>query len=175
MTLIRKTLATLLASSKKSLVTTVISASTVASAKDVELMDGVLEKAVIGFAQIFIVLAGVFVYWLIFYPLKRWLAEKNLSRTIQQQQLTELIIAAAEGNDDEIERLLSQGSDVNEAGKSGETALMLAAKNDKRSTVRLLLAKGANPNAVTIKGNTARDIAKKQGHGYVVDILAVDS
>jgi K+ transporter len=171
MTLIRKTLATLLASTKTSLFTTVISASSVASAKDVELMDGVLEKAVIGGAEGLIIGAAAIFYFMVWQPLKRWLSNKKLTHTIQQQQLTELMIAAAEGNDDEVERLLGQGSDVNKAGKSGETALMLAAKNDKRSTVRLLLAKGANPNAVTIKGNTARDIAKKQGNSYVVDIL----
>jgi hypothetical protein len=171
MMLIRKMKLPQLVMAKTALLTVALSVSTIAVAKDVELMDGVLEKAVIGFAQIFIVLAGVVVYWLIFYPLKRWLAEKKLSRTIQQQQLSELMIASAEGNDDEVEKLLGQGSDVNAAGKSGETALMLAAKNDKRSTVRLLLAKGANAYAVTIKGNTARDIAKKQGHSFVVDIL----
>ena len=175
MTLIRNILAIKLASTKTALVTAALSASTVASAKDVELMDGVLEKAVIGGAEGLIMGAAAIVYFMVWQPLKRWLSNKKLSRTIQQQQLTELMIAAAEGNDEEVERLLNQGSDVNEAGKSGETALILAAKNDKRSTVRLLLAKGANPNAVTIKGNTARDIAKKQGHGYVVDILAVDS
>lgn len=171
MALIRNTLAILLASTKTSLITAVISASTVASAKSVELTDGLLEKAVIGGAEGLIMGAAAIVYFMVWQPLQRWLSNKKLSRTIQKQQLTELMIASAEGNDGEVERLIDQGSDVNEAGKSGETALILAAKNDKRSTVRLLLARGANPNAVTTKGNTARDIAKMQGHSYVVDIL----
>ena len=175
MTLIRKIKLTKLVMTKTALLTAALSVSTIAVAKEVELMDGVLEKTVVGFAQIFIVLVGVIVYWLIFYPLKRWLADKKLARSIEKQQITALMIAAAEGDDTEVEKLIDQGSDVNEAGRSGETALMLAAKNDKRSTVRLLLAKGANRNATTVKGNTARDIAKKQGHSYVVDILMEES
>jgi hypothetical protein len=59
MTLIRKTKLTKLVMTKTALLTAALSISTIAVAKEVELMDGVLEKAVVGFAQIFVVLVGV--------------------------------------------------------------------------------------------------------------------
>jgi len=139
----------------------------VATARDGNL----LEAAVIGGAQGAIIGVAAIIYFMVWKPFKSWLDKRNTAKQIEKQQLTALMLAAAAGDDTEVETLLKQGSDVNEAGKSGETALMLAAKNDKRSTVRLLLANGANPNAMTAKGNTARDIAKTQGHSYVVDIL----
>lgn len=130
-----------------------------------------LEAAVIGGAQGTIIGVAAIIYFMVWKPFKSWLGKRNTIKQIEKQQLTALMLAAAEGDDLEVEKLIQQGRDVNEAGKSGETALMLAAKNDKRSTVRLLLVNGANPNAMTTKGNTARDIAKKQGHAYSVDIL----
>jgi hypothetical protein len=131
-----------------------------------------LEAAVIGGAEGLILgLAAVF-YYFIWIPVRKRLSIKRDKKLILENELNPLMIAAADGNDDEIEKLLSQGFDVNIAGKLGLTALMLAARNDKRSTARLLIKNGANVFAKTEKGNDARDIARKYKHLEMSSILS---
>jgi hypothetical protein len=130
------------------------------------------EAAVIGGAQGLIIGVAAIIYFFIWKPLKKKLAEAQQKKAIYTKQLTPLMVAAAEGNDTEVTRLIAEGADVNACGKSGETALMMAAKNDRRATVRLLLEHGADVFAKTQKGNTARDIARQHKMVVVADILS---
>jgi ankyrin repeat protein len=147
---------------------TLVVLPTVAVAKEQTLA----ETAVIGGAQGLIMgVAGV-LYFFVWKPLKKKRDAANQKKTILANELTPLMVAAAEGNDEEVGRLIAEGADVNACGKSGETALMMAAKNDRRATVRLLLQSGADVLAKTSKGNTARDIARQHKRLEVADILA---
>ncbi len=71
-----------------------------------------------------------------------------------------LLLAAAEGDTAQIERLLTQGASADTLGPNGETALMLAIRNGKRDVVELLLAKGTDMHIKTPKGSTALSVAK---------------
>lgn len=63
------------------------------------------------------------------------------------QAAGELVVAAARGNDQEVERLLKTGRSVNEVDPNhGWTALFDAAQKGHFSTVKLLLQHGANVN-----------------------------
>ena len=57
--------------------------------------------------------------------------------------------AAARGPDELVRLLLENGSDPNETGISGGTALHLALKTNRVSTVKVLLDSGANPHMIT--------------------------
>ncbi len=81
-------------------------------------------------------------------------AEKSLPGT------PDLLLAAADGDTAQIERLLTEGASVDTLGPNGETALMLAIRNGKRDVVELLLAKGADMHIKTPKGSTALSVAK---------------
>lgn len=135
------------------------------------------EVAVIGGAQGLILGLAAIIYFMLWKPFKKKIDERNQLKVINKNNLTELMIASAEGDDEKVTLLLTQGCDVNEVGNSGETSLMFAAKNDKRSTLRILIANGANLDAKTKSGSTALDLAKKHGNSFVVDILnnAIDS
>ena len=139
----------------------------------VEAKEGSLaEAAVIGAAEGTIMGIAAIIYFFVWKPLMKKRDEAKQKKTIVRNELTPLIVAAAEGDDAEITRLLAEGDDVNECGKSGETPLMMAAKNDRRTTVRLLLQSGADVYLKTTKGNTARDIARQHKMFVVADILS---
>ncbi len=139
----------------------------------VEAKEGSLaEAAVIGAAEGTIMGIAASIYFFVWKPLKKKRDEAKQKKTIVSNELSPLMVAAAEGEDAEIARLLTEGADINACGKSGETALMLAAKNDRRTTVRLLLQSGADVYAKTAKGNTARDIARQQKNFVVSDIIS---
>ena len=81
-------------------------------------------------------------------------AEKNPPST------PDLLLAAADGDTTQIEKLLAEGASVDTLGPNGETSLMLAIRNGKRDVVELLLAKGADVHVKTPKGSTALSVAK---------------
>ena len=78
---------------------------------------------------------------------ERFCSEKP-SRTNAQRDCTALMLAAEDGNIDQVRALLRSGAKVNEAKGSGHTALMLAAGRDHLEIVQTLLKAGADPNAV---------------------------
>ena len=161
-------LISLLMRTKKLLALTHVVLPSLVAAKE----GSIAEAAVIGAAQGTIIGVALVLYFFIWKPLKKKREEIKQQKTIVNNELTKLIVAASEGNDTEIERLLSEGEDINASGKIGETALMMAAKNDRRTTVRLLLKNGADVYAKTAKGNTARDIARQHKKLVVADILS---
>ena len=153
---------------KKLLMLTLVVLPSLVSAKEGSLA----EAAVIGAAEGTIIGIAASIYFFVWKPIMKKIDEAKQKKTIVRNELTPLIVAAAEGNDTEIERLLSECEDVNVSGKLGETALMMAAKNDRRTTIRLLLKSGADVYAKTAKGNTARDIARQHKKFVVADILS---
>jgi len=153
---------------KKLLALTLVVLPSLVAAKEGSLA----EAAVIGAAQGIIIGVAAILYFFVWKPLKKKRDEIKQQKTIVNNELTQLIVAASEGDDMEIKRLLSEGEDINASGKLGETALMMAAKNDRRTTVRLLLKSGADVYAKTAKGNTARDIARQHKKLVVADILS---
>jgi hypothetical protein len=130
-----------------------------------------LESAVIGGAQGIIMGVCLILYLWVWRPLKKRRDERKRQRTIEMRSLTPLMIAAADGKDAEVIRLLDEGADVNAVGSAGESALILASQNDRRSTVRLLASRGTNLMHRTPKGNSARDIARQHKHLILADIL----
>jgi len=106
-----------------------------------------------------------------FFVVRNWWRKGYRKEVKEKQLLSELMIAAADGDDVEVARLLSAGENINAQGKSGETALMFAVKNNHLSTVKLLIEYGADLTMKTALGNTALDIAKKKSNADVVKML----
>jgi ankyrin repeat protein len=91
------------------------------------------------------------------------------------RQLNSLQMAAANGDNDLIRRLLRHGANINwpAADAHGRTALQAAAEFGRESTVRLLIAEGADVNAPAgrFRGLTALQAAAKGGFLCIADIL----
>jgi hypothetical protein len=71
----------------------------------------------------------------------------------------QLLSAAADGKNPEVESLLGKGAPVEAHDKRGRTPLMLAAQHGYADTVKLLLAKGARADARDKEGYTAYGLA----------------
>ena len=83
-------------------------------------------------------------------------------------QVTELHLAAGEGNTTSVLALIAAGADVKAKSHTGETALMWAARGGHTGTVKELLAAGADLNATSNGwpkyGETALTAAARYGH-----------
>jgi ankyrin repeat protein len=97
---------------------------------------------------------------------------KNAGYTDAQRWIP-LHVSVSTGDQDEVEKLLSQGVDVNVADDySRYTALHWAAINGHKELVKMLIAKGANINAKGgVFGATPIQYAADGNHREVVDIL----
>jgi hypothetical protein len=71
----------------------------------------------------------------------------------------QLLSAAADGKNSEVEALLGKGAPVEAQDKRGRTPLMLAAQHGHADTVKLLLSKGARADARDKSGYTAYGLA----------------
>lgn len=79
--------------------------------------------------------------------------------------------AAANGDVDELTRMLDDGADIEASKKNGVTALHVAAINGHDDCMRLLLEYGADADAVTDCGSTALYIAVWFEHPTCVQVL----
>ena len=79
--------------------------------------------------------------------------------------------AAQSGDRAAIERLIANGSDVNERTDGGWSALMLASYYGRDEAVRVLIEKGADVNASSDDGGTALLAASLNGHADIVKAL----
>ncbi len=79
--------------------------------------------------------------------------------------------AAAEGDIEQIESLISKGVDVNIKDESSATPLHTAAYYGQRDVAQILIAKGANINATNESGQTPLHIAAAFGKKYVPEVL----
>ncbi|MCX6774006.1 MAG: ankyrin repeat domain-containing protein, partial [Candidatus Micrarchaeota archaeon] len=62
----------------------------------------------------------------------------------QAQLDNKLLNAAGRGNNEEIQRLLKAGADINHKNMHGRTALMYAARTGQSETCKFLIEKGAD-------------------------------
>jgi hypothetical protein len=87
------------------------------------------------------------------------------------QGWTPLMLAALQGDEDAVRRLLIHGAEVNAINRAGGSALMTAALQGHHEVIRLLIAKVATVNAKNDKGWTALMYAAWNGHTDVVKTL----
>jgi putative aminopeptidase FrvX len=86
---------------------------------------------------------------------------------------TALQRAAAVGNKEVAELLLSYGANPNARDSGGLSALHYAATNDHKEMVELLIAKGADVNAKDASANTPLCNAVRSGHKDIAEMLLV--
>ena len=89
---------------------------------------------------------------------------------INRPQLTPLMNAAASDDLSRVEKLISQGADVRQRTKNGETALYEAIERldlnrDNLPVVDALLRAGADPNDIEIFGTSPLIISLTRDHG----------
>lgn len=87
-------------------------------------------------------------------------------------QLTPLMVASAEGNVEEVARLLGNGADPNERNPDAATALMFAVRNQENKAVYLLIKAGADPMLKNAKGKSALDLATTSQRSEIQRIIA---
>ena len=93
------------------------------------------------------------------------------SSTVTHLRPQTLLRAARDGNLQEVERLLAQGTDVNAQDDQRRTPLHLAAEAGHRAVVEALIEAGADANATDFNGHTATGLASGAGHDAVADLL----
>ena len=79
--------------------------------------------------------------------------------------------AAYQGDLTEIQRLVANGVNLDEADYDGRTCIHLAASEGKVDVVNFLIAKKININPVDRWGKTPYDDAKRHGHKQIAQIL----
>jgi hypothetical protein len=88
----------------------------------------------------------------------------------QEELGKQLIEAAAKGDQEEIERLIRRGANINHADKAGDTALIEAARYNHKECVLMLIDAGANVN-INTTGHTALSVVAALGYTECVSIL----
>ena len=83
----------------------------------------------------------------------------------------QLIKAAKDGNETEVERLIAAGADVNIQSKHGTTVLMRAAEKGHTEIAEMLIEKGADVNKQNEKGANALIKAIYYGHTEIAEML----
>lgn len=84
---------------------------------------------------------------------------------------SELHLAAARGQTDQVKVMLDKGMDINDINKHGKTPLMLAAAAGHTDTVLTLIERNALLDAKDIDGMTALIEAAAAGHASTVKVL----
>ena len=79
--------------------------------------------------------------------------------------------AAADGNTDEVKRLLSERAEPDDLNRYGVTPLHLAAMRNRLETARLLIAAGADAAGADPKGKSHLHFAAHFGHSEMVALL----
>ena len=97
--------------------------------------------------------------------------EKSESEGNHNSQSSDLLLAAADGNEVKVEELLMDEFDPNFHDKEDKTAQHLAAQNGHEKVMELLLKKGADPNLQDKEKKTALYLAAQNGHKGVVELL----
>jgi ankyrin repeat protein len=82
-----------------------------------------------------------------------------------------LLVAASDGNLNQLEQAMEEGASLEVRDKSGQTALMAAALCGRTSVVRRLIELGADVSATMRFGTTALSLASMNGHEEIVEML----
>ena len=90
---------------------------------------------------------------------------------IEQPDRPPLHQAAADGNTQEVERLLAQGEDPDKPNRYGVTPLRIASMRGQAETAKLLIARGADVNARDSEGRSHLHFASHFGHREVAEAL----
>ncbi|VDK67889.1 unnamed protein product [Litomosoides sigmodontis] len=85
--------------------------------------------------------------------------------------ITALQIASAQGNLPMMQMLLNCGASVDKCNHCGFTPLLHAARNGKVEAIELLIRHGADPLRTTFYGTTALSLASAGGHFNVIVLL----
>jgi ankyrin repeat protein len=82
-----------------------------------------------------------------------------------------LMVAASKGYDQEIERLISEGADIDGESEEGATPLIFAVANNRLSSVKTLLAHNPDVNTMTSNYETALIISVKNQYAEIAEAL----
>ena len=93
------------------------------------------------------------------------------ANAVQSNGKTALMLAARDGNMEEVKRLLKNGADVNRANKNGGTPIMYATLGGNLNIVKILIELGADPNAAAENGWTALMISAAKGYSAITKQL----
>lgn len=85
--------------------------------------------------------------------------------------VSQLVAAAAKGDNKTLTQLIDKGTPVNGLDQNGQSALSEAAWNGHLETVKLLLDRGANASIKKADGETPSNLARAQKHLEVVKLL----
>lgn len=88
-----------------------------------------------------------------------------------EDQQSTLCLAAKNGDERVVRRLLEEGADVSSVDKNGCTALHVAARNGHGQVVSQLIQAGVNVNYVHKNGFSALHVAAIKGHDRIVEQL----
>ena len=83
----------------------------------------------------------------------------------------DLIAYSAAGDVPNVQRLIKEGTNVNDADDNGTTPLYMASQEGHHETVKLLLDADADVNAADSNGFTPLLVASLQGHHETVKLL----
>ncbi|CAG9539605.1 unnamed protein product [Cercopithifilaria johnstoni] len=90
---------------------------------------------------------------------------------MDDDHITALQIASAQGNLPVMQMLLNCGASVDKCNHCGFTPLLHAARNGKAQAIELLIRHGADPFRTTFYGATALSLASARGHLNVMVML----
>jgi len=96
-------------------------------------------------------------------------------QSVDDSRNAALIEAAANGDANELRKLLSQGANANAVGEDGETCLHWGAIKGRADIIQELVSHGAALDVKDKSGKTAAQIAEKYGHSDIATILEVAS
>lgn len=102
-------------------------------------------------------------------------AGANVRATYGESRVTPLMLAAAMGLADVLQKIVERGANVNDTNAQGLDALMVAAANNRSECVQMLLGAGASRDRRTADGKTALSIARDNDAGDVVKLLEATS
>jgi Ankyrin repeats (3 copies) len=131
-----------------------------------------MAHTLVGIIVTVVVIAFALIKWLY----ERTLTKEDLEQVREQQKieddgLSELMVAAAKGDLQRVIELLEFGADIDDVSVSGATALMYAARNNHFKIAQVLINGGADVNLVSHKNSTALSLASKQNHTQMIELL----
>ena len=86
--------------------------------------------------------------------------EENKVKKIEEDGVSDLVLASAEGNLERVKDLVAYGANVNATSYNGSTSLMYAARNNRLSIVKFLIENGADREVKNEKKSTALSLSE---------------
>ena len=86
--------------------------------------------------------------------------EEKKIKKIEEDGVTDLMLASAEGNIERVRDLIAFGANVNSTSNNGSTSLMYASRNNHLSSVKLLIENGADKDIKNEKKSTALSLSE---------------